>query len=238
MVGSMFAHPHFVYWVFPLVCFNGLFLFLAGFSFYKGYHGTCRVLLSVVGLFWCTSALLVESLLHIWYPDFEHILPPDMANDPRPGRYIPFCDITDWFKCSTGLMSPHNHFLNSFGLGGPDGMLDFANASLGIPFFIGHIVVVICATIQAQEEHRHPRYHYHSYYDDGQGCDCISFHSIMVILTGITSLLTSFHCYKQFFVLREVSVIFCCSYIVNLALLPVSLTTVKPPEEKDGKKKR
>lgn len=235
----MLTHPHFVYWIFPLLCFNGFMLFLAGFAFWKGYHGTCRVLLSVVGLFWCVSALLVEALLHIWYPDFSHESPPDMATDPRPGRYVPFCDISASVRCSTGLMSPYNRFMNHFGLGGPDGLLDFANASLGIPFFIGHIIVVICATINAQEEQKHPRYYHHSsYYDDGQGCDCISFHSMMVILTGITSMLTAFHCYTQFFILREVSVISCGSYIVNLALLPVSLTTVKPPEEKDGKKRR
>lgn len=234
----MFAHPHFVYWIFPLLCFNGLMIFLAGFAFWKGYHGTCRVLLSVMGLFWCTSALLVESLLHIWYPDFSHDSPPDMVSDPRAGHYIPFCDLSASIKCSTGLMSPHNRFLNYFGLGGPEGILDFANASLGIPFFIGHIIVVICATIQSQENQRRPRYYHHSSYYDEQGCDCISFHSAMVILTGITSFLTAFHCYWQFFYLREISVIYCCSYVINLALVPVSLTTVKAPEPKDGKKQQ
>lgn len=234
----MWTHPHFLYWIFPLLCINGIILFFAAFAFWKGYHGTTRVLLSVSGLFWCICALLVEALLAIWYPDFNHEIPPDMMGDPRPGSYIPFCDISAVVRCSTALMSPYNRLLCHFGLSGPEALFDFANASLGIPFFVGHIIFVICATVQAQETRKHPRYYHHSsYYDDGQGCDCITFHSAMMILTAITGLLTVFHAYTQFWVLREISIINCCSYTVNLLLIPVSFTTVKQPEEKDDTKK-
>merc|ERR1711959_199327 len=137
-MGLMAIEHHFYYWAFPILCVESLLLGLAGYAFYHQYYKTCQILLAVVGLYWAFASLWQETLIGIWYPDFDYLMPPNMKADNRPHRYLAFCDIASWAMCSPALMSPYNRLLSMIGVASEDGWLDFANGSLGVVMYVCH----------------------------------------------------------------------------------------------------
>lgn len=224
-----------LYWIMPIVLFNVVMLGFAGLANIKSMPGTSRILIATLGLYWSLSALWVEALLGIWYPTFDYQIPPDIKSDPRPGRYVPYCDISPTIKCSTTLLSPYNRLLAHSGIASPGSFLDFANGSVGIPFYFCHILLVLCTFCTRCEKRQKKGYYYHRY-DDEPACGCCSFHLSMFIFTVIKAILAVFHMYKEYVVLREFSFIHCGLYITTFALLPVAFKTV--PEEIDEDKKK
>jgi len=217
---------------FPVLLVSALFLFLAAWAYRREAFGTCQILLALLGIFWCCSTLWVEALIYIWYPDFDHLAPPSMKADQRPGRYFPYCDVTARIKCSTMLMSPFNRLLTYSGLVSPDIFVDFANASFGIPFYLGHLLCVVLEGCSSPD----PRPHFHHRYDEDQGCECCSFRTFMSITTLLVAIGTFGHACVQFYVLRTISFVHCLSYMVNFALIPSVLKPIKEEEEEQDKK--
>mmetsp|Transcript_28839 Transcript_28839/g.50335 ORF Transcript_28839/g.50335 Transcript_28839/m.50335 type:complete len:231 (-) Transcript_28839:124-816(-) len=227
------VEPHFWYWGFPILLVTGLLFALSVQGYRKEFYGTSQIILALLGLYWCFSALWVEALLSIWYPAFDYLDPPNMKADKRPGRHIPYCDISPTIRCSTSLMSPYNRIMAWSGLIPAESFLDFANASLGVPFYAGHI---LCVLMDCCKDTR-PRYRRYRYQDEDTCCDAAQFRFFMVIMTGITAVLTFFHACLQFLILKEVSFVHGFSYIVNFALIPSVLKPAKEEEEDNQPKK-
>jgi len=115
---------------------------------------SCQVVLSLLGLWWCWAALIVEIKITGAYPGFDYENP----TDPEMKAYKPFCDFAPWATCSKVLMSPPGRFLKYFGIAkdrhgfffdrweGKDllekvrGAIDIPNPTLGVLFFGFHFV--------------------------------------------------------------------------------------------------
>lgn len=230
-------HRQFFTWVIPILFVHFLFFFLAAFCFRKRYFGTCQILLSVLGLYWCFSNLWVETLLGIWYPDFDYQSPPTFQ-DPRPGRQSPYCDIATWARCSVAIMSPYNRLLSHFGLADEEGWMDFANATIGVPFYAMHILCVLFEACRNMEKKRNRPYHRYSWNDPEPGCcDCCEFRCVMLVLTCCGFILGMFQAWKFTMVLREFSIVHAGSWTVNLCLIVACLHPVEEDEDDKDKKK-
>jgi len=226
--------PQFYHWVLPILFVQGIILSIACKAFTKEWFGTAQILLAVLGLYWALSGLWVEALMSIWYPEFDYMSPMNISADARPGRYVPYCDVSARIKCSTVMTAPFNRLLMHTGIAHSMGFLDWANGTLSVLFYVGHIVSVLCECCKKKK--KQPTY-YRRYYDDDDGCcECLPFRSVMVILTGVCVFFNTFTAYKGFIVMREISIPHCCSYLVNLCLIPSSLKNVKEADEDKPKR--
>lgn len=235
---SINIERQFYTWVLPILMVNGFILTLAAWASKKHYYGTCQILISIVGLFFCFTTLWVETLLVIWYPDFDYLSPPAFT-DPRPGRQKPYCDVTAWARCSVTTMSPYNRLLLHFGIAAEGGWMDWANATLGVMFFAMHILVVLLDACRLMEKKRNKPYHrykWHTDPDDGC-CDYCDFRCIMTTITFGACFFSVFQAWKFWYVLREFSVIHAASWIVNFAMMPAVLTPLEEDTENDRAKK-
>jgi vitamin-K-epoxide reductase (warfarin-sensitive) len=115
---------------------------------------SCQVVLSLLGLWWCWAALIVEISITKSYPGFEYENPAD----PEMKAYKPFCDFAPWAKCSKVLMSPPGRFIKYFGIAKDRhgfffdkwegagiiemvrGAIDVPNPTLGVLFFGFHLI--------------------------------------------------------------------------------------------------
>mmetsp|Transcript_103281 Transcript_103281/g.220919 ORF Transcript_103281/g.220919 Transcript_103281/m.220919 type:complete len:238 (-) Transcript_103281:109-822(-) len=220
-----------------LVIATGLLWALAVRLYTKEWYAASRIILCVLGFYWIMAATWVEALLNIWYPDASWLAPPKFEQDTRPGHYEPWCDVSLVVKCSTVVLSPWDRLLQFYGLSEFGGALDFANTFFGFPFYLLHVVVALMGLAQRNE--KKPQYHYHyGRYEEDQSCDCISLHRIMSTTTAIVCILDVYHALRVCFVIKVVSIIHWGIYLVNFALLPVSLKELKDWEKEDPTKKK
>merc|ERR1712187_828900 len=99
------------------------------------------------------------------------------------------------------MTAPFNRLLMHVGVAAPMGFLDWANGSMCVLFYIGHIISVLCECCKKKK--KQPTY-YRRYYDEDEGCcECLPFRSIMVILSCIAVFFNAFTAYKGFFVLKK-----------------------------------
>merc|ERR1711964_573187 len=112
-------------------------------------------------------------------------------------------------RCSRVVMSPYSRFLRFIGLAADGGWLDWANSSLGIVYYISHIMYPILKAAGAGP-----------------------MPEIWFIATAITALLSFWLVFCLFWYVQDRSIGFILTYGVNFALVPVMFRIMQ--KEYDG----
>lgn len=181
---------HFWYWVLPILVVQSFVLFIA----YICGPRTRQVLLGLVGIHWSLAIIWVEALLFIWYPGFDWEGPPSLI----PKRYLPFCDFSDSFRCSTFIMSPYGRILRMAGVSAEGTWMDFANPTLGVIFYLCHV-----------------------FYPLLKWMDFPVLPQVGLFTTGFVAAVSIYYSYALVFVINEVCVPCVVTYIINFLLLYV-----------------
>lgn len=181
---------HFWRWIMPVLTVHSLLLYI---SYWFGPR-TRQVMFGIVGIHWCLTALWVEALMYIWYPGFDWENPPTL----NPKRYIPFCDFSPTFRCSTFMMSPFGRILRTAGLSSEGSWMDWANPSLGVVFYLCHI-----------------------FYPVLQWMGFPFLPQVGIFATGAVAAVSLYYMYALAFVINEFCALCMMSYLINFLLLYV-----------------
>jgi len=124
--------PRFFHWVVPLLVIKGILTAFAASGL--GGRPVRQILVAVIGLICCASSLWVETLMKIWYENYDWDAPRPLVQK----RYVPHCDFAPWAQCSYVVTSPYFRAIRYFGLASEGSWSDFANPTLGVIFYLFH----------------------------------------------------------------------------------------------------